>query len=156
MKNLFNTLFTIASALIIISCGGSKNATGLKASEGNLDGTWTLSNILVDVPGGFKVTDVFDEGPYQDFQGSTWNLIRNGKGSYTLASGKNVDIYWTINGKGPDAQFQFKKLIGEKAKNVEEGYRLQLQDISSNSFTAKSPVDIGNGQTGYITYTFTK
>lgn len=146
----------MTAALFITSCSSTKNATDLKAKTGNLDGTWTISNISVDVPSTFNVTNVFDEAPYQDFQGSTWNLVRNGKGSFTLVNGTREDIYWSINGKGENAEFQFKKLNGIKAKNVDDGYRLQLQNIASNSFVARSPVDLGNGNTGYITYTFTK
>ncbi len=156
MKKIINSTVIIAITFFIISCSSTKNATDLKASTGNLNGTWTISNISVDVPSTFKVTDVFDEGPYQDFQGSRWNLIRNGKGSFTLTNGTKEDIYWSIYGKGEAAQFQFKKLNGAKAKNVDDGYRLQLQNITSNSFVAKSPVDLGNGNTGYINYTFTK
>lgn len=148
-------LFAIA-IFFMASCSSSKNANDLKATNGVLAGKWTISNIGVDVPSDFKVTDVFDEGPYQNFQGSSWDLVRNGKGSFTLTNGTKEDIYWTIYGKGDNAQFQFKKLNGAKAKNVTDGYRLQLQNISSNSFIAKSPVDLGDGKTGYITYTFTK
>lgn len=155
MKKIIHFLIII-SLFIAAGCSSSKNAGSLKATNGNLDGSWTVSNISVDVPPTFKVTDVFDQGPYQDFQGSQWNLVKNGKGSYTLANGTKEEIYWTIYGKGADAQFQFKKLNGMKAKNVDDGYRLQLQDIASNQFLARSPIDIGDGKTGYITYTFTK
>ncbi len=156
MKKTIQVLLIAIATFFITSCSSSKNATDLKATNGNLAGKWTVSNISVDVPSNFKVTDVFDEAPYQDFQGSTWDLIRNGKGSFTLSNGTKEDIYWSIHGKGDNAQFQFKKLNGAKARNVEDGYRLQLQNISSSSFIAKSPVDAGNGKTGYITYTFTK
>ena len=157
MKKLISIVatFTLA-AFLLTGCSSSKNAGALKATNGNLAGKWTVSDITVDVPADFKVTNVFDEAPYEDFKGSTWDLVRNGKGSFSLANGTKEDIYWTIYGKGDNAQFQFKKLNGEKARNVDEGYRLQLQEISSNSFTARSPVDIGAGKTGYITYTFTK
>ncbi|MEP7233571.1 MAG: hypothetical protein ABI691_25145, partial [Ginsengibacter sp.] len=156
MKKMINRLIIITTAFLITSCSSSKNATNLKATNGNLDGTWTVSNIALDVPPTFKVTDVFDEAPYQDFQGSVWNLIKNGKGSFTLSSGKKEDIYWSIFGKGEAAQFQFKKLNGMKAKNVDDGYRLELMNISSGSFVARSPIDLGDGKTGYISYTFTK
>lgn len=156
MKKVINSLIIITATFFITSCSSTKNASGLKASNSNLDGTWTISNIAVDVPSTFKVTDVFDQGPYQDFQGSTWNLIKNGKGSFTLSNGTKEDIYWSIYGKGDGAQFQFKKLNGMKAKNVDDGYRLQLQNISTNSFVARSPIDLGDGNTGYISYTFTK
>lgn len=156
MKKLFNISFLFAAMFFLASCSSSKNATDLKASTGNLSGIWTISNIVVDVPTGFKVTDVFDEAPYTEFEGSTWDLIRNGKGSFTLKNGNKEDIYWSVNGKGNDAQFQFKKLMGSKARNVVDGYLLNLINITSNSFIARSPLSIGNGQTGYITYTFTK
>jgi hypothetical protein len=156
MKRTIQIFLLATATFFMASCSTSKNATDLKATNANLAGKWTISNISVDLPSDLKVTDVFDEAPYQDFQGSTWDLIRNGKGSFTLTKGTKEDIYWTIYGKGNDAQFQFKKLNGAKARNVTDGYRLQLQNISSNSFVAKSPLDLGNGKTGYITYTFTK
>jgi len=156
MKKIIKLSLFITSIFFLVNCSSSKNATDLKATNGHLAGKWTVSNIAVDVPAGFKVTNVFDEAPYSDFQGSTWDLIRNGKGSFTLTNGTKEDIYWSIYGKGDNAQLQFKKLNGAKARNVEEGYRLQLQNISSNSFIARSPIDLGNGKTGYITYTFTK
>lgn len=156
MRKAFYILLVSSLTFCITSCSSSKNANGLKATNGHLTGTWTISNISVDVPSDFKVTNVFDQAPYQDFQGSTWDLKKNGKGSFFLTNGSLEDIYWSVNGSGDNAQFQFKKLRGEKARNVNEGYTLQLQDLTSNSFIAKSPVDLGNGKTGYITYTFTK
>ena len=156
MKKSVQFLFLFATILFITSCSSTKNATDLKATNGNLAGTWTVSDITVDVPADFQVTNVFDEAPYSDFKGSTWDLVRNGKGSFTLTNGTKEDIYWSTKGSGENAQFQFKKLNGEKARNVDEGYTLQIQNITSNSFVAKSPVDLGNGNTGYITYTFTK
>ena len=156
MKKSVQLLFLFATILFITSCSSTKNATDLKATNGNLAGNWTVSDISVDVPADFHVTNVFDEAPYEDFKGSTCNLVRNGKGSFTLTNGTKEDIYWSTNGSGENAQFQFKKLNGEKARNVDEGYKLQIQNISSNSFVARSPVDLGNDNTGYITYTFTK
>lgn len=142
--------------LLLMSCSGSKNATDLKAKAGNLKGTWEITNIAVNVPAGFSVTNVFNEAPYSDFQGSTWELIRNGKGSFTLNNGTKENIYWTIYKKDGQSEFQFKKLNGEKARNVDEGYRMTLQNISSNNFTAISPVPLDEGKTGSITYTFTR
>lgn len=156
MKKGILFLFFAAAIVFITSCTSSKNGTNLKPTNGNLAGTWTISNIMVDVPAGFQVTNVFDEAPYQDFEGSTWNLIRNGKGSFTLTNGTKEDIYWSISGKGNDAQFQFKKLNGQKARNVEEGYKLLLGPVSRDSFTVKSLIDVGSGKTGNITYTFSK
>jgi hypothetical protein len=156
MKKAIRVLFFIATGTFIISCSSSKNATNLTPTNSHLAGKWTISNIAVDVPSGFQVTNVFDEAPYADFKGSTWDLIRNGNGSFTLSNGRKENIYWSIFGKGDNAQFQFKKLNGQKARNVEEGYRLALGPISSNSFTAKSTINTSTDSTGSITYTFTK
>jgi hypothetical protein len=156
MKHIIQILVIIVASFLMEGCSSSKNATTLKPTNGHLAGTWTISNISVNIPSDFHVTDVFDEAPYEDFEGSTWNLVRNGKGSFTLTNGTKEDIYWSIYGKGDNAQFQFKKLNGMKPRNVEDGYRLQLQNITGNSFTAISPIDLGNGNTGHITYTFTK
>ncbi len=156
MKKILNLILVASTMLFLVNCSSSKNATDLKTSTGNLSGLWTVSDISVDLPSGFKVSDVFDEAPYQDFMNSQWDLKRNGKGSYTLSNGTKRDIYWSVYGKGADAQFQFKKLNGEKARNVDDGYRLMIDNVSNNSFVAKTPIDIGSGGTGYITYTFTK
>lgn len=146
----------VSSVFFLASCSSTKSSTGLKATNGNLAGKWTVSNISVDLPADFQVTNVFDEAPVSDFKGSSWDLIRNGKGSFTLTNGTKEDIYWSINNSGENSQFQFKKLNGQKARNVDEGYRLNIESVSDSSFVAKSPVDIGNGKTGYITYTFSK
>ena len=147
-------LFTLT--LFIMSCSSSKNATDLKVNNGNLAGLWTLSDVTVNMPPDFIITDVFDEAPYEDFKGSKWNLIKNGKGSFTLENGVSKDIYWSVFGKGADAQFQFKKLMGEKAREVDTGYRLDIANLSSNGFSATSSLEVGDGKTGTITYTFTK
>jgi hypothetical protein len=112
--------------------------------------------VNVNLPEGFKITDVFDEASATDFQGSTWNLIKNGNGSFTLNNGTKENIYWGVDGKGDNAQFTFKKLNGMKPRNVESGYKLNLGPISSDSFTATSVINAGSDSTGTITYTFTK
>ncbi len=51
--------------------------------------------------------------------------------------------------------FQFKKLEDDdKAKNVKEGYRLQVQQIGDTNFVLRSPLSLSQGKTGYISYTF--
>jgi hypothetical protein len=156
MKKAVHLLFVIAAITFFSNCSSTKNATNLTPTNTHLAGKWTVSDIAVNVPAGFQVTNVFDEAPYTDFKGSTWDLIRNGNGSFTLANGTKENIYWSIFGKGDNAQLQFKKLNGQKARNVEEGYRLSLGPISSNTFTAKSIINTGTDSTGSIIYTFTK
>ena len=142
--------------LLSWSCTSSKNATNLKPTRNHLAGTWTISNIDVKMPSGYKVSTVFDEAPYTDFNESTWNLVRNGNGSFTLANGTKENIYWGVEGKGNNAQFVFKKLNGMKPRNVEGGFKLDLGPISSNSFSATSNINAGSDSTGTITYYFTK
>lgn len=156
MKKKIPIIFLILFTNFLFSCSGSKNATNLKPTRNHLAGIWTISDISVDVPAGFKVTNAFDEAPYTDFKGSTWNLIRNGNGSFTLSNGTKENIYWGIYGSGANAQFEFKKLNGMKPKNVDTGYRMKLGPITGNSFTATSVVEAGNNSKGSITYTFTK
>ncbi len=148
----------LAAFLSILSwsCTSSKNATNLKPTRNHLAGAWTISNIDVKMPSGYKVSTVFDEAPYTDFNESTWNLVRNGNGSFTLANGTKENIYWGVEGKGDNAQFIFKKLNGMKARNVEGGFKLDLGPINSNSFSATSNINAGSDATGTITYYFTK
>lgn len=156
MKKNIPVILLVLLTAFLFSCSTSKNATNLKPTRSHLAGTWTISDITLDVPNGFKVTNVFDEAPYSDFKGSTWDLVRNGNGSFTLINGTKENIYWGIFGSGNNAQLEFKKLNGMKPRNVATGYRLNLGPISSNSFTATSVLDAGNNSTGTITYTFTK
>ncbi len=74
-----NLLFAVF-ALLFAACSTSKN-TQIKITPGTFAGNWIISDIKLDMPSDFKVNNVFDEAPYQDFMGSRWNLIRNGKTS---------------------------------------------------------------------------
>lgn len=156
MKKGNTTILFALLITLLFSCTASKNATNLKPTRNHLAGNWIISNIAVEMPQGYKVTNVFDEAPYSDFKESNWDLIRNGNGSFTLSNGTKENIYWSVNGSGDNAQFQFKKLNGAKPRNVETGYKLKLGPISDSSFTATSVIDAGNNQTGTITYTFSK
>lgn len=156
MKKNITLFISIIFTIVLFSCSTSKNATNLKPNRNHLSGTWIISDINLNVPSEYKITTVFDEAPYSDFKGSTWSLIKNGKGSFTLNNGTKENIYWGVDGKGDNAQFEFKKLNGMKPRNVENGYKLDLGPISSNSFTATSMINTGSDSTGTITYTFTK
>jgi len=156
MKKNFVVVMTLFLTTFLWCCTSSKNATNLKPNRSHLSGTWTLSNIDVKMPAAYKVSTVFDEAPFNDFKESTWNLIKNGNGSFTLANGTKENIYWGVEGKGDNAQFVFKKLNGMKPRNVESGFKLDLGPISSNGFSATSNINAGSDSTGTITYYFTK
>ncbi len=149
-----SSLLATVITFMFMACSTSKNAQ-VKINPGTFAGNWVISNIKLDMPSDYKVNDVFDEAPYQDFIGSKWNLIRNGKGSFTLSKGTKQDIYWSLYNQENEKMFQFKKLeVSDKAKNVKDGYRLQVQQVSDTNLILRSPIELSDGKTGYINYSF--
>ncbi len=149
-----SSLLATVIAFMFMACSTSQNAQ-VKINPGTFAGNWVISNIKLDMPSDYKVNDVFDEAPYQDFIGSKWNLIRNGKGSFTLSKGTKQDIYWSLYNQENEKMFQFKKLeVSDKAKNVKDGYRLQVQQVSDTNLILRSPIELSDGKTGYINYSF--
>lgn len=162
MKKIFQTAIAVLALTFVISaCSSQKNTqaggtSGGNVSRGKFVGTWVCNNVSYDglLPG--AVQNVFDQAPPAAFVGSTWKLTNSGNGIYSLTNGQSQTIFWSVyNGNG-GTQFQFKKLYeGDKAKNVAEGYRLNVGDMTGTNMTLLSPVAVGSG-TGYIVYTFTK
>lgn len=160
MKRLFQFLIIVAAAgLMFSSCSTPKDtmASQSAVSRGKFTGTWTITDISYDGILANAVTNVFDQAPPADFKGSTWKLTNSGNGIYTLPNGTSQTIFWSVYNSDPTAQmFQFKKLYeGDKAKNVDTGYRLIIAGNNGNTMTLKTAIDYG-GKTGYIIYTFTK
>lgn len=163
MKKIFQTSLAILALTFVFSaCSSTKNTTAgttsaASVSRGKFVGTWTLTNVTYDglVPN--AVQNVFDQAPPSAFVGSTWKFTNSGNGIYTLTNGASQTIFWSVyNGGTTGTQFQFKKLYeGDKAKNVEEGYRLNIASVSDAGMTLQSPVAVGSG-TGYVVYTFVK
>jgi hypothetical protein len=145
--------------IIFEACSSTKSTT---ASTSNLNvgafsGNWTVSDVRVDIPADYKISNVFDEAPYQDFKGSKWELIRNGKGSFTLNSGAKQEIFWSLFNQANEKMFQFKKLEDkDKPKNVDDGYKLQIMQSADTAFVLRSNLNLGNQKQGYITYYFSK
>ena len=158
MKNLFKAQFTFLSLVFILSaCSPAKNLSSGNINRGKFTGTWTLNNISYDGLVQNAVQNVFDQAPPQAFVGSIWKLTNSGNGIYTLADGTSQTIYWSVyNGGTTGTQFQFKKIYqGDKAKNIQDGYRLNIANNDGSAMTLKSPVAVGGG-TGYIVYSFVK
>lgn len=163
MKKIFQTSLAILALTFIFSaCSTPQNTTasttsGSSISRGKFVGTWTLTNVSYDglLPG--AVHNVFDQAAPNDFVGSTWKFTNSGNGIYTLQNGASQTIFWSVfNGGSTGTQFQFKKLYqGDKAKNVQEGYRLDIGSIDNANMSLRSPIAIGNSN-GYIIYSFTK
>jgi hypothetical protein len=132
-------------------------SSATSVSRGKFVGTWTLTNVSYDGLVPSAVQNVFDQAAPSAFVGSTWKFTNSGNGLYTLTNGQSQTIFWSVyNGGSTGTQFQFKKLYeGDKAKNVQEGYRLNIGTVSDTGMTLMSPVAVGSG-TGYIVYTFVK
>lgn len=156
MKRIFQLTFTVlAVAIILQACSTTKSVVG--TNNGPLRGTWTLTNVSYEglVPG--AVQNVFDQASPTSFVNSTWELPNNGNGKYTLSNGTSQSIFWSYNNADKaNPIFQFKKIYeGEKAKNIAEGYQLNVAQVDGTSMTLKSPVANGS-KTAYIVYTFRK
>jgi len=156
MKKILQiTLSVLALTFILQSCSTTKSLVG--AQNGPVNGTWTLTNVSYEGIVANAVQNVFDQAPPAAFVNSTWVLSNSGNGSYTLANGTSQTIFWSYNNQDKmNPTFQFKKIYeGEKAKNIAEGYQLNVTQADNASMTLKSPIANG-GRTAYIVYTFSK
>ncbi len=147
----------MAVVAVISACSTVKKlpATVAGASRARFVGTWTLTNVGYDglLPG--SVQTLFNQGPPQDFNGSTWKLTNSGNGTYSLANGNVQAIFWSYDSSN-GAVFQFKKLYqGDKASKVENGYQLLVTSIDDTHMVLKSPVNLGD-KTAYVVLYFSK
>ncbi|WP_158825377.1 hypothetical protein [Mucilaginibacter lacusdianchii] len=157
-KILQSTLLIAVIALVVSACSSTKNAaTGAStASRGKFTGTWTVTNVNFEGILESAVTSVFDQARPSDFVGSTWKLTNSGNGMYTLTNGASQSIFWSTANDASGQVFQFKKIYeGDKAKNVQTGYRLIVGNNDGNTMVLRTPVSLGTG-TGYVVYTFAK
>lgn len=142
MKKIFLTC-SLGAILFSISSCNSQNTTTTQPQIENLSlyklkGNWQITSIKYDEKK-FKIKP-FDEGVNaQCFVGSIWKLVpNNNSGSYTLLGGGDCSnitqpIKFEVT---KDKEFRFKKLMQNvKAKNITEGYILQLENHHTNSFT---------------------
>jgi hypothetical protein len=171
MKHLskFSSIAAIA-LMLSVGCATNKNvvsssssssaSTSSSVSRGKFVGTWKVSNVTNEgLLSNSTVKRVFDQAPPDAFVGSTWQLTNSGNGLYTLSDGTSQSIYWSFYnpGNGAEPMFQFKKVYaGDKAKNVADGYKLVIGNADGSTMTLKTPVDLGNGSSGYVVYSFTK
>jgi hypothetical protein len=154
-KILHFSLSVLALTFILQACSTTKSLVG--AQNGPINGNWTLTNVTYEGLVAGAVQNVFDQAPPAAFVNSTWALSNSGNGSYTLANGTSQTIFWSYNTQDKaNPIFQFKKVFeGEKAKNITEGYQLNVAQADNTSMTLKSPVTV-SGKTAYVVYTFRK
>ncbi|MFY0253177.1 hypothetical protein ACDQ55_04400 [Chitinophaga sp. 30R24] len=125
-------------AMIATSCSPKQGVTQ-NINKSAVKGNWVLTDIKYEgIPDNAKVT-VFDEANAKCFIGSQWAIPDNyAAGSYTLTSTANgcnavtQKIAWSLTKQGSVSMFGFKKLYsGDKAKNVTEGYRMEITGAGS-------------------------
>jgi hypothetical protein len=154
MKRLFLASITFLAVIILASgCSVVNKTAGVDRSR--FVGTWTISNVSYEGIIGNAVSKVFDQASPNAFVGSTWQLTNSGNGLYTLPDGTSQSIYWSYYnpGGGVQPQFQFKKVYqGDKIKNIDSGYRLNIGNADGQTLTLKVPVT----STGYVVYSFIK
>jgi len=157
MKRLFKASIAILVVMILAtSCTVVNKTAGVDRSR--FVGTWTVTNVSFEGIVGMGVSKIFDQAAPNAFMGSTWQLTNSGNAAYTLADGTSQSIYWSYYnpGNGVETAFQFKKIYqGDKVKNVDSGYRLNISSNDGATMVLKSPVSLGSGN-GYVVYTFTK
>jgi hypothetical protein len=137
-KFSFAALLMAIVAVFASSCSPKQGVTQ-DINKGAVKGNWVLTDIKYEgIPENAKVT-VFDEANAKCFIGSQWILPDNyAMGSYTLTSTEDgcsavtQKIAWTLTKNGGVSMFGFKKLYsGDKAKNVTEGYRMEITGAGS-------------------------
>ena len=142
---------------LITACSTTKQIGDIPAKKSAYEGTWTITDIKTNVPEGFRISNIFDEAPYADFMNSVWTLQSNGNGNFELKNGTLQTIYWSLYTTDSLPMLQFKKLDeGEKARNVETGYRMEIAEKLPTSFILQMPVPVSNEPDGNIRFTFTK
>lgn len=160
MKHLTLAALCLMASIFVISCKSQSGAATTQAVNKNaVKGNWVITDISFEgIPKGSKVT-VFDEASFNCFKGSQWVLPSNANGSYTLSStedGCNTatqPIVWSIYKQNGYDQFQFKKVgTGLKAKNVTEGYRVEISSVNNTTMVWRAPVNF-EGKSAYIVYT---
>lgn len=67
MKTIISVVVVTIACFFASGCSSSENSTTLKPANSHLAGTWTISDITVNIPSDRHVTNVFDEASYEDF-----------------------------------------------------------------------------------------
>jgi hypothetical protein len=160
MKHLTLATLCLVAVFFTISCKTQSAAgTTQSISKGSVKGNWIVTDIRFEgIPAHSKVT-VFDQASFSCFKGSQWVLPSNANGSYTLSSTDDgcstatQPIVWSLYKEGGVDMFQFKKVgTGLKAKNVTEGYRVQITSLSNTTMEWKAFVNY-ESKSGSIVYT---
>jgi len=154
------TLFILLFLTALIGCKSTSivNTKLDNKTERMLKGSFTITS--VNFPGSdyFKVTS-FNLGDSKCLIGSNWSFIsNNNKGEMkinnpdTTCKDYSSPITWYINKKG---NFVFKLINNHKAKEVNNGFVLNITNVTETSFDLVDKLNVA-GETTNITYSFQK
>ncbi|WP_299053206.1 hypothetical protein [uncultured Polaribacter sp.] len=154
------TLFILLFASVFIGCKStsSVNTKLDNKTEKMLKGDFTITS--VNFPGSkFLKVNSFNLSDSKCFIGSQWNFIsNNNKGEMKI---NNLDtnckdfsspITWYVN---KDGNFVLKIINNYKAKEVNSGFVLSLNNVTETSFELVDKINV-SGETKNITYSFQK
>lgn len=158
-KNLLFAFAVIAVSVFLYSC---KTSSSHYVNKVKLDGNYVLENVQLNgLPGDakYKVT-LLNDVSSDCFTGSDWVLPHNGYGSYTIGSKSDCfegkrNINWSVRTSGGQSIFQLKVLDGRKAKEVTEGYIMNIVSATLQGFVLESPVSV-DGHSGTVVYNFVR
>lgn len=155
MKRIF---FLLLLSVAVIGCK-STSVTNTKLdnkTERMLKGNWTITNVSFPGSDYLKVTS-FNIEDSKCFVGSDWSFISNNNKGQMNLNNPNTDcknysspITWYVN---KDGNFVFKFTNDHKAKDVNSGYILKLNNVTETSFDLIDKVSV-SGQVTEITYSF--
>lgn len=154
------TIILVFFSFVLFSCKSISvvNTQLDNKKEQMLKGNWAITS--VDFPGSnYLKVNSFNIEDSSCFLASNWSFIsNNNKGEMSL-NNMNTNckefsspITWYVN---KDGDFVLKIINNDKAKDVNSGYVLKLNNITKNSFELIDKVNVG-GQLKNITYSFQK
>ena len=146
-------------SIIVTSCKSTSTVTSTKLDnkkEVMLKGDWTITSVDYTGKEYFNVNS-FNIGDSKCLIGSHWNFIsNNNKGQMSLNNPStnclefSSPITWYVN---KEDKFVLKIINNHKAKDVSDGYILDLRDITESSFILVDKINVA-GSVKDITYTF--
>ena len=143
----------------LVACKSTAPAVNTKLdnkTERILKGNWTITSVSYPGDDFFKVNS-FNLADSKCFIGSNWSFIsNNNKGSMSINNPNTTckefssPITWYINKEG---NFVLKIINDHKAKEVNYGFVLNVNDVSENSFNLVDKINV-SGAIKNIKYTF--
>ena len=143
----------------LVACKSTAPAVNTKLdnkTERMLKGNWTIASVSYPGDDFFKVNS-FNLDDSKCFIGSNWSFIsNNNKGSMSINNPNTTckefssPITWYINKEG---NFVLKIINDHKAKEVNYGFVLNVNDVSENSFNLVDKINV-SGAIKNIKYTF--